>query len=200
MGYRDRWLNHAGAVSRHYEVVLHAFERETPNEPIDLLDIGIENGGSLEVWREVLPEGSTVLGIDNDPRCLELGLPVIGCDVTDRDQVKTALRGKWFDLIVDSTGTMSPWPWAFLRAGGRMILENYDTDSIQDLVWAVAEDESSWLPIEEIMRVTVFPRVAVVEKRHPRVLPYIEIMIGNFADVTGEMDLIESGIKRVLVE
>lgn len=200
MGYRDRWLNHAGAVSRHYEVALHAFERETPIEPVRLLDVGVENGGSLEVWQEILPEGSTVLGIDNDPRCLELGLPVLACDVTDRDQVKDALQGEWFDLIVDSTGTMTPWTWAFLRPGGRMILEGYDTDSVQDLVRCVAEDETSWLPIEEVMRVTVFPRVAVVEKRKPRVIPYIEIMVGNFADVTGEKYLIDSGIKRVLVE
>lgn len=200
MGYRDRWLEHAGAVSRHYEVVLHAFDRETPTGPIDLLDVGVENGGSLEVWADILPEGSTVLGLDSDPRCADLGLEVLTVDVTDRDAVKTSLHGRWFDLIVDSTGTMSPWTWAFLRPGGRLILEGYEPGSVQDLVQGVAEDSSSWLPIEEVMRVTVFPHIGIVEKRNPRVLPYIEIMVGNFADVTGERDLIDSGVKRVLLE
>jgi hypothetical protein len=187
-------------VSRHYEVALHVFDRETPTDAVDLLDVGVENGGSLEVWRDALPEGSTVLGMDVDPRCADLGLDVITCDVTDAATVKDALRGRWFDVIVDSTGTMSPWTWAFLRAGGRLIFEGYDPGAVQDLVRDVAADAPSWLPVEEIMRVSVFQHVVVIEKRHPRVLPYIEIMVGNFADVTGERDLIESGVKRVLVD
>jgi hypothetical protein len=199
MGYRNQWLNHAGAVSHHREVVLHAFEKETPTEPVRLLDVGVGNGGSLEVWREVLPEGSSVTGLDIDPRCAELGLPVVVCDVTDQGSVAAALRGEWFDLIIDSTGTMSPWTWPFLRSGGRLILEDYEPDVLMELVRGVALDDSSWLPVEEIMRVSVLPHVAVVEKRTPRVVPYINIMVGNFADVTGEKVLIESGIKRVLV-
>jgi hypothetical protein len=80
-----------------------------------------------------------------------------------------------------------------------LLLEEYETDPLMDLVRGVALDGSSWLPVEEIMRVTVFPHVAVVEKRNPRVVPYLNIMVGNFADVTGERSLIESGIKRVVV-
>ena len=199
MGYRDQWLNHAGAVSHHSEVVLHAFDRELPSEPISLLDVGVGNGGSLEVWRDVLPEGSTVLGVDVDPRCASLGLPVVVCDVMDQGSVGSALRGQWFDVIVDSTGVCSPWTWPYLRSGGRLLLEEYETDPLMDLVRGVAVDGSSWLPVEEIMRVTVFPHVAVVEKRNPRVVPYLNIMVGNFADVTGEKSLIEAGIKRVIV-
>jgi hypothetical protein len=63
----------------------------------------------------------------------------------------------------------------------------------------VAADQDSWLPTEEIMRVTVYPRVTVVEKRHPRVVPYVDVMVGNFADVTGEEFLIGQGVKRVIV-
>jgi len=200
VGYRDTWLRHAGAVTRHSEVILHALDPETPREPARLLDVGVENGGSLEVWQQCLPEGSDVLGMDIDPRCADLGLPVVTCDVTDRDAVKAALIGRWFDIVIDSTATSSPWTWAFLRPGGRLLLEDYDPQAIRDLVSAVADDGESWLPVEEIMRVTVFPRVAVVEKRYPRVIPYIDIMVGNFADVVPEEDLIAQGIKRALVD
>lgn len=200
MGYRDTWLTHAGAVSRHSEVVLHAFDRESPTEPVRMLDVGVENGGSLEVWKACLPEGSTVLGMDSDARCADLGLDVVICDVTDGEAVKGALRGRWFDLIVDSTGAMSPWTWAFLRPGGRLILEDYERLDLMRLVDAVAADGESWLPVEEIMRVTVFPRVAVVEKRYPRVIPYVDVMVGNFADVVPEGDLTGSGVRRVLVD
>ena len=200
MGYRDTWLMHAGGVTRHAEVVLHAFDREFPTESVRVLDVGVENGGSLEVWKSCLPDGSTVLGMDSDPRCKDLGLDVVVCDVTDGNAVKEALRGQWFDLIVDSTGEMSPWTWAFLRPGGRLIFEDYERLDLMGLVDAVAADGESWLPVEEIMRVTVFPRVAVVEKRYPRVIPYADVMVGNFADVTGERALTESGTRWVLVD
>jgi hypothetical protein len=187
-------------MSHHSEVVLHAFDREMPTGPISVLEVGVENGGSLEVWREILPEGSEVLGLDIDPRCADLGLPVVVADVRDHGSVAGALRGRWFDLIVDSTGTMSPWTWPYLRAGGRLILEDYEQDPLLDLVADVAADRPSWLPVEEIMRVTVFPHVAVVEKRNPRVIPYIRVMVGNFDDVTPERTLAERGIKRILVD
>lgn len=199
MGYRDSWLSHAGAVSWHSEVVLHAFDREFPLKPVDVLDIGVANGGSLEVWQSVLPEGSTVTGIDIDPACGDLDLPVLVGDVTDEVWLRDALRGRWFDLIIDSTGTMSATPWVFLRPGGRLILEGYKNALVSDLVEDVAADQDSWLPTEEIMRMTVYPNVCVVEKRHPRVIPYIDVMVGNFADVTGEEVLIQQGIKRVIV-
>ena len=199
MGYRAAWLNHAGLVSRHYEIIFHAFDRELPNRPINVLDVGVENGGSVEVWRSILPKGSDVIGLDNRPECADLGVPVLTCDVLDEAQVREMLRGRWFDVIVDSTGVMSPWPWVFLRAGGKLILERYDVDVIAGLVRDVADDSDGWLPIEEIMRVSVYPHVVVVEKRNPRVLPYVEAMVGNFAEVVDDATLIAAGVRRVII-
>ena len=199
MGYRDTWMNHAYNVSRHSEVVLHAFDREIPDKPIRLLDVGVENGGSLEVWQKCLPEGSEVLGIDVEARCADLGLPVLTGDVSNPTWLREALRGQWFDVIVDSTGAMSPWTWPFLKVGGVLLYEGYETRKILELTYAVAEDKQSWLPVEEIMRLNTFPGVVVIEKRNPRVIPYIDIMVGNFADVTGEEALIREGCRWVLV-
>jgi hypothetical protein len=199
VGYRDSWLNHAGCVSYHSEVVLHAFDRELPTMAANLLDIGVGNGGSMEVWTDVLPVGSIVVGIDINPACAGLGLPVHIGDVTDEGWLRETLRGQWFDVIVDSSETMSALPWVFLRPGGRLILEGYDIDLVSRLVTDVASDQDSWLPTEEIMRVTVYPKVVVIEKRHPRVVPYVDVMVGNFADVTGEEVLRSQGVKRVIV-
>jgi len=200
MGYRDSWLRHPGAVSRHSEVMLHALDRETFSRPLRLLDIGIENGGSLEVWQGILPEGSTVLGIDSDPACATLGLPVITGDITDKPWVTEALRGQWFDLIVDSTSALSPHTWPFLTPGGLLILEGFSAEPVLELTRCVLADENTWLPYEEIMRITTYPGVAIIEKRNPRVVPYLQIMVGNFADVVPEADLIADGVKRVLVD
>lgn len=199
MEYRNRWLNHAGLMSRHYEIVLYAFDREIPDEPLRLLDVGVENGGSLEIWREILPEGSEVLGIDKDPACADLGLPVLIGDVEDKSWVRKALKGRWFDIVIDSTETMTPHLWPFLVKGGKMIYENYDPTRIAWLTEALANGWWSWLPTEEILKTTVYPYVAIIERSNPRVIPYLEVSSGNFADVTPEDRLKELGVRQVIL-
>lgn len=195
MGYRSAWMSHAGAATRHVEVALHALDRETPDGELRVLVAGVENGGALEVWRSL---GADVLGLDRDPRCAALGLPVETCDVLDEPSVRGALRGLEFDLVVDSTRAASPWLWPYLRAGGRLVLEDLDPDIVGELAAAVARDEETWLPAEEIMRVSVYPRLAVVEKRNPRVMPYLDIASGNFADVVTEEELRARGVRWVV--
>jgi len=195
MGYRAEWMKHAGAMSRHVEVALHAIDRETPDGDLRVLVAGVENGGAVEVWQAL---GADVVGLDKDPRCGDLGLPVEVCDVLDEGSVRGALRGRVFDLIVDQTRAGSPWLWPFLRSGGRILFEDLPAGLVDELSSAVAGDVETWLPVEEIMRVSVFPRVTVVEKRNPRVVPYLDVMVGNFADITGERALIESGARWVV--
>ena len=199
MEYRARWLNHAGMMTRHYEVVLHAFDREVQDGPIRLLEVGVENGGSMEIWQEILPDGSEVLGIDHDPACGRLGLPVLVGDIMDRPWLKSVLHGKWFDVVIDSTGTMTHHLWPYLVKGGRMLFENYDPDKIAELSDAVAHGRESWLPTDEILKVTVYPHVAVVERSSPRVVPYLEAMVGNFADVVDEQTLKGMGVRQVVI-
>jgi hypothetical protein len=199
MEYRSRWLNHAGLMSRHLEIVLYAFDREIPDGPLRLLDVGVENGGSLEIWGEILPEGSEVLGIDSDPACADLGLPVITGDVTSAEWVRGALRGRWFDVIIDSTGTMTPHLWPYLVKGGRLLIEDLHPQMIADLALDVMTGDDSWLPAEEILRVTAYPGIAVVEKSSPRIVPLLEVMAGNFADVVSEDTLRDLGVRQVVV-
>ena len=65
MGFGAQWIEHKGLISRLPESVLAALDREVnPKRPITLLDVGVENGGTVEVWQRVLPEGSRVLPVD----------------------------------------------------------------------------------------------------------------------------------------
>jgi hypothetical protein len=199
MGYRAHWINHAGAVSQHNEITLHAFDREVPARPVAMLLVGVGNGGAVEIWQAALPEGSTVRAIDADPRCADLpGINVATVDATDKDAVRAALRGYWFDVVIDSTRTMQPYVWPFLRPGGTYIYEGYNVDMALMLARDLALQDDSWLPIEEVMRVNAYQECLAVEKRTPRVVPYMDIVTGNFADIVPEMDLYAAGAKRVI--
>lgn len=199
MDFRDRWLNNAGAVSRHYEVTLHAIAREIDDTPIDMLLVGVENGGDLELWPDVLPEGSTVTAIDVNPDTARLDGVSVG-DPNDPAALLAILDRRGFDVIMwRHPGVPSAvWPW--LRPGGRLIVEDLWAPSGVSLATSVHTDVEGWLPVEEIMRMTVYPHVFTVEKRNPRVIPYLEIMTGNFADVVDERVLLDQGVKRVLVD
>lgn len=200
MGYRDHWMKHAGAMAVHNEATLHAFDRTVPLRPMELLLVGVGNGGAVELWRATLPEGSSVMAIDADPAAAQLPtLGVVTCDATDRDEVRRVLRGRWFDVVIDATNTMQPYVWPFVRAGGAYIYENYNPDMVMMLARDLALDDDSWLPIEEVMRVDVYSSCVVVEKRNPRVVPYLDVMAGNFADVVPEVELRGRGVRLALL-
>lgn len=97
--------------------------------PIRFLQIGTRDGHVLQLWREVLPPGSCVSGIDIDPSVAALGSP---------------LGGESFDVVVDRSShgaadTLAALD-AFLprvRPGGLYIVE----DGARDLE-ASADDGS----------------------------------------------------------
>lgn len=199
MVYRAHWLTHAGAVSTHNEATLHAFDREVPVRPgMNVLLVGVGNGGGLEIWQALTPDG-TVKGMDPNPACQDLpGVTVIQCDPTERDAVREALRGSWWDAVIDSTRTMQPYVWPFLRPGGTYVYEGYNVEMALMLIRDLALADDSWLPIEEVMRVDTYQSCLVIEKRNPRVVPYMDVVTGNFADIIPEADLYATGHKRVI--
>jgi hypothetical protein len=200
MGFRTTWLEHEGFLSVHTEDFLHAIDRIIPEKPIDILLIGVGNGGDIEVWKNALPEGSTVVALDDNALTSDLDLGVLVADLTDASLIRSLLFGSWFHVVIDATGTFMPHVWPFLRAGGVFVVENYQHDILTKLVRDLAEDNDSVLPTEEIMFMSVFPNVISLEKRNPRVVPYLKIITGKHDPVVNEKIYQEQGAKRVVVK
>ena len=38
------------------------------NMPLSLVEIGVQNGGSLEIWAEYFSNALNIIGVDTDPR------------------------------------------------------------------------------------------------------------------------------------
>lgn len=199
MGFRASFLKHQGYVTSHSEIFLNVLDRFAPLTPVNVLLIGVDNGGSLQVWREMLPEGSTVVGVDERQECAELGLGVHVGKVCDRVWLEKTLGSTMFDLIIDSMGHAdgSVWPW--LKVKGLFVVEHYDPQRVQHLMAAVANDCPTWLPFEEVFGVQYYPQVVLVEKRDPRVVPYLDIIVGQDGPVVDEQVYAERGGKRVTV-
>ena len=153
----------------------------------------------MQIWQNVLPEGSIVLGIDERPEAESLPVPVKHGRIHDRDWLLDTFGSRVFDIVMDSTGkpTGDVWPW--IKPGGYYIIENYQQDAIADLINGMCNDSETWLPYEEIMCVSQFPKIAFIEKRNPRVVPYLDIIVGQDAPIVPESEYLSRGAKRVTV-
>ena len=89
---------------KHYFPIYEKHFGPIRNKPIKILEIGILNGGSLEMWRYYFPE-ATIVGIDINPVCKEHeqeGINVRIGDQTDENFLQSLIDEFGdFDLIID---------------------------------------------------------------------------------------------------
>jgi cephalosporin hydroxylase len=136
----EAFADHDGYLSDKWQHYIGIYERELgrflDNErPVELLEIGVQNGGSLQVWARVLPSGSRIVGLDIDPACARLAMPdhveVLIGDASDPDVLVRLLADRTFDVIIDDGSHRSPHVIATfeamfgrLRDGGLYIIED----------------------------------------------------------------------------
>jgi hypothetical protein len=68
----ELYAEHSGRVSQKWDGYLVAYDQvlaDRRGDRVALLEIGVQNGGSLEVWSRYLPEARLLVGCDVDPAC-----------------------------------------------------------------------------------------------------------------------------------
>jgi GT2 family glycosyltransferase len=104
------YREHSGKVSDKWSQYLGTYERlfaEYQARPVRLLEIGIQNGGSLEIWAKYFPNAQCLIGCDIDPLCnlLRYDDPRISVIVGDAGEPRTRTAvltlSERFDLVVD---------------------------------------------------------------------------------------------------
>lgn len=102
--------NKKGKISDKWASYLPYYDRlfaPLQNEVIDLLEIGVQNGGSLETWSLYFRNARVLLGCDIDPKCAELRYedPRVNVVVGDANVVDTFVAissfSKQFDIVID---------------------------------------------------------------------------------------------------
>lgn len=104
------YAEHTGKVSDKWSSYLTEYERLFDNyrdRPVRLLEIGIQNGGSLEIWSDYFKNASTLIGVDINPDCGQLSYddPRIEVIIGDANTLETHERilhsSRKFDIIID---------------------------------------------------------------------------------------------------
>jgi SAM-dependent methyltransferase len=104
------YAQHTGHISQKWSSYLPVYDRVlAPYRalPVRLLEIGVQNGGSLDIWARYFPAATLLIGCDIDERCAQLRfddgrIHVIVGDATESDtQEQILARSPTFDVILD---------------------------------------------------------------------------------------------------
>jgi len=130
-----KWAHYLDVYERH----LSAYR----GRPITMLEIGVQSGGSLRMWRDYFGPAARIVGVDIDPRCAALEDPDTTIVIGDQDDAdfmaSLAQRFGPFDVVLDDGGhTMAQQArtleilWPAIRPGGVLIVEDLHTSYWHD--------------------------------------------------------------------
>ncbi len=106
----ELYAGHTGKVSDKWSLYLSEYDRllaEYRSKPVRLLEIGIQNGGSLEIWSSYFSQAIALIGCDINPDCAVLRyddprIAVIVGDANAPDVGAQVLqRSPQFDIVID---------------------------------------------------------------------------------------------------
>lgn len=108
---RHLYENHRDKVSDKWSIYLDEYQRllhPLQEHELSLLEIGVQNGGSLDIWSKYFPYAKSIVGCDIDPKCATLSYPdspikiVVGdiCSAATVQDVLSACNGS-IDIIID---------------------------------------------------------------------------------------------------
>jgi glycosyltransferase involved in cell wall biosynthesis len=101
---------HVGKVSDKWSICLHEYDRilgAYRAKRVRLLEIGIQNGGSLDIWSQYFPHAQRLVGCDINPDCARLSYEdpriavVVGDANSDATQAKILTYAPALDVIMD---------------------------------------------------------------------------------------------------
>jgi hypothetical protein len=101
---------HKGKVSDKWSSYLIEYERifsEYRNRPVRLLEVGVQNGGSLEIWAQYFAHAQKIIGCDINPKCGELQYDdprisvVVGGVNSDDTENEIFKQMATIDIIID---------------------------------------------------------------------------------------------------
>jgi O-antigen biosynthesis protein len=112
----ELYANHTGKMSDKWSLYLDEYDRlfaSMSDRPVRLLEIGVQNGGSLDIWSQFFPKAEAIVGCDINSDCGNLTYddPRIGIIVGDANdtQIQQLIlqRSGQFDIVIDDGSHLS---------------------------------------------------------------------------------------------
>ncbi|WP_303290724.1 glycosyltransferase [Marinobacter sp. SS5-14b] len=107
---REFYQEHQGKVSDKWSLYLDEYDRifqPYRDRPVRLLEIGIQNGGSLEIWSQYFDQAMSLVGCDINEKCKALKYDdervsvIVENANTDSAEQAILTESSTFDIIID---------------------------------------------------------------------------------------------------
>jgi uncharacterized coiled-coil DUF342 family protein len=144
----DKWVQYLFIYDQLFERFLCA------GKPITLLEIGVQNGGSLEIWKKYLPKNSKIYGVDINEKCADLqfseNISFYLGNATDTDFMNQTFGGMEFDVILDDGSHICQEVietfinlFPKIKLGGMYLIEDLHTSYWKDYGGGLRASDSS---------------------------------------------------------
>ncbi len=98
----DKWPHYFEIYERHFQ--------RFRNRRVNILEIGVFHGGSLQMWKHYFGETAKIYGVDKNPRCKELEedrVKIFIGDQNDRQFLRSLITElPKIDILIDDGGHM----------------------------------------------------------------------------------------------
>src|SRR5882757_8118386 len=89
----DKWRHYFQIYDRHFD--------RFRGKRIRVLEIGVDHGGSLQIWKNYFGADATIVGLDIDPRCAEYAEDQIEVRIGNQADVALLKSLGQFDIVID---------------------------------------------------------------------------------------------------
>jgi glycosyltransferase involved in cell wall biosynthesis/cell division protein FtsB len=204
----DLYRSHTGKVSDKWALYLREYDRlfaPYREQTISMLEIGIQNGGSLEIWSQYFPNAQKFVGCDINPDCAKLTYAdaritvIVGDATTPETQAQVLAQSASFDLIIeDGSHTSSDIVKAFaryfpaLKSGGLFVAEDLHCSYWQDYEGGIFHPYSSITFFKHLADMVNHEHWGVEKSRSELIVGFKQVLNVDFDEtVLGQISSIE---------
>ena len=178
---KSLFLDHQGKISDKWTLYLDEWDNifsPYKDLEIDILEIGIQNGGSLEIWAKYFKNSNHIVGCDIDQSCLELEYEdprisiIVGDANTGNIETQILETSEKFDIIIDdgshtSADVIKSFTRYFkhLNENGIYVIEDLHTSYWNDFGGGLYTPYSSMAFLKRLADVINFEHWRIAEKR-----------------------------------
>lgn len=186
--FEEIYFNHDGKVSDKWMFYIKEWDQiflPFRDKEVNLLEIGIQNGGSLEIWAKYFEKARHIVGCDINEAChnLEFDDPrittVIGDANSDEVDVKLKKITPEFDIIIDDGSHLSgdivrsfSRYFKRLTVNGVYLIEDLHTSYWDQLGGGLYEPYSAITFLKRLVDLTNYEHWRINQSRKEYLLPY----------------------------
>ena len=155
----ELYAAHHGKVSDKWELYLHVYDdilNGRRADPCRLLEIGVQNGGSLELWAKYFANAKVIVGCDIDTECSRLffddpRIHLIVADINSKEaRAHVTDISDSYDIIIDD-GSHVPSDiieaflnfFPLLSPGGIYVVEDMHCDYLESYSGGIQEQRTA---------------------------------------------------------